>query len=529
MNLLRLLATVCVALMLVACGQAAAPSAGQAVEGGIITRALTTEPTGLDPHGPPGSGQNILLPYLFDTLVFKDADNTLHPFLAESWEIAPDNSAITFDLRQGITFHDGTPLDAEAVVFSFERFRERGAGSPIAGDILSITAIEALDDDTVRFSFDDLSASFLSSLTMPYAGIVSPTAIEQAGDSFAQNPVGSGPFMLEEWQPGIAIRLARNPAYTWGPPVVANQGPPHIAAVEFTVIPDASTQLAALQAGEVDLIFVNQPGHILRLQDNPQIRQIEVTLNSLVYLGFNTQKAPFDDVRVRRALSHAVNKAEIVQTALGGLGQVAFAPMAPSLPGFDPALQEYALEYDPDRARELLIEAGFAQDAAGGWSRGVEQLRGVLLTSTRSPNADVATVLQSQFSAIGVPVEIQQLDAPTAMKTANEGNFDLWLWRYDWNDPDILNVKFASEYMGQTNRVFYSNPEVDQLLEYARVEMDPLARSQLYVEAQKLIMADAVWQPLYTPVDVIAVHERVENIVVGSMGRVLLNDARVTQ
>jgi peptide/nickel transport system substrate-binding protein len=514
------------ALTLLACGpfqRSAQPSDG------VVIRALTSEPSGLDPHGPPGSGQNVLLPYLFDTLVFRDVDNTYKPFLAESWEVAPDGKTITFQLREGVTFHDGTPMDAQAVVFTFERFKEKGAKNPLAGGIMDIANIEAVDSHTVRFHFDQPSAIFFGTLSMPYAGILSPTAVKEAGDAFAQKPVGTGPFKLDQWEPGVSITLVRNPDYQWGPPVVQNQGPPHIEKATFKVIPDAATQLAALQAGEVDVLFVNQPGQILKLREEENVQLTETTLNTLIYLGFNCQKTPFDDVRVRQALAHAVNKTEIIETALSGLGQEAFAPLASTLPGFDPNLKEYELGYDPEKAEVLLAEAGFTQDADGVWVRGDENLGGVLLTSTRAPNEAVATVMQSQFKAIGVPIEIQQLDARAVIKTSTEGEYDLLLWRYDWNDADVLNIYLSSDRIGRTNRVFYSNKTVDELLERAMHEVDQQARNQIYIEIQKIILADAPWQPLYTPLNVLAIRDRVEGAVIGSMGRVLLNDVRVVE
>ncbi|WP_129674744.1 ABC transporter substrate-binding protein [Candidatus Chloroploca sp. Khr17] len=499
------------------------------VRGGFVTRALTTEPTGLDPAGAQGSGQNVVLPYLFDTLVAADVTNTTQPLLAESWEVSEDALSIVFTLREGITFHDGTPLDAAAVVYSFERLRAPDSTSPMAASLQSVAAIEAVDARTVRFDFSEPSAVFFATITSPYASIVSPTAVEALGEGFAQQPVGSGPFKLKEWNQGIAITLERNEDYAWAPPMVTNEGAPYLDGAIFKVVPDASTQLTALQAGEVDLIFLNLPDQIARLRQDTTINLLPLTLNSLTYMGFNMVRAPFDDLLVRQAVAHAIDKDVIVQAAAGGEGTPAFAPMAVTLPGFDPSLQSGELAYDPEATATLLTEAGFVQESDGSWSKDGTPLALTLLTFTRAPNQDIATVIQAQLQDVGIPVEIQQLDAPAAGRQAVEGQYDLLLWRYDWNDPDVLNINLSSSRIGSTNRVAYSNPEVDALLDAASRELDPAARAQIYVEAQRLIMADAPWQPLYTPVDMLAVHGRVNNVVLSAMGRVLLNDATVEE
>lgn len=508
---------------------AAAPTEAPAAPaiGGTVRRAITAEPTSLDPHAAPGSGQNVILPYIFDTLIFRAMDNSYQPYLATSWEIAPDGKSVTFTLRNDVTFHDGTPLNAEAVVFTFNRFKE--AKTSAAEGLASMTGVEALDDYTVRFSFAEPSAVFFSTLATPYAGIVSPGAVEAAGDAFGQQPVGSGPFKFASWQQGTEIVLERNPDYRWSPSTISNPGAPYLDQVVFKVIPDASTQLAALQAGEVDLIFVNSPTQISKLQASPDVQLVETQLNSLIYLGFNCARAPLDQVTVRQALAHAVNKDEILQAALGGIGQVAFAPMAPTLPGFDPSLKQYEPGYDPAQASALLAEAGFTPGADGTLRKDGQPLTLTLLTFARAPNEDVATLLQSQFKAIGVNVAIQQFDTPTAAKAATEGQYDLLLWRYDRNDADVLNVNLHSSRIGSSNRFGYRNPQVDELLDQAARELDEATRASYYVEAQKLIMADAPWQPLYIPVDVMAISSKVHDFQLASMGRILLNEAQLIQ
>lgn len=496
--------------------------------GGTLTRAMTSEPTSFDPHGPANSGLNLVLPYLFDTLVSRQRDGKIVGLLAESWQVSPDGKSIDMKLKKGVKFHDGSPLNASAVVFTFERFKKEGSKSPIGSNVREISRIEALDELTVRFSFDKPNASIWSTLSMPYAGILSPSAVQAAGDEMGTRPVGTGPFKLGEWKRGVGVTLLRNPDYNWGTPEVENRGPVRIDKLVFKLIPDAGTQMSALQAGDVDVIFINEPGQMARLEKDRNLRVEPVNLESLIYLGYNCAQPPFDEIKVRRALSHAVNRAEIIEMALGGMGIEAHTLLHPSLLGHNPDLKSYGQEYDPSKARALLAEAGFTQAPDGSWHRDGKKLAGKLLTSNRAPNESIATVLQSQFKAIGVPVEIQQLDSAAVMKATTEGAFDLLLWRYDWSDPDALNIYLSGKRIRQTNRVFYSNKQVDDLFEAGLREFDPEKRSQIYQEAQKILLAESPWQPLYHPMEGMVMRNRVQGVKIGSLGRMLVNDVTLS-
>jgi peptide/nickel transport system substrate-binding protein len=503
------------------------PTVEEPVAESVVTRALTSEPTGLDPHGAAGSGQNVILPFLYDTLVYRDFDG-YKPYLASDWEISEDGRTVTFQLRDDVVFHDGTAFNAEVVAFNIDRLRQAGPRSPASNGVAEIESVEVVAEFTVRFNFVEPSAILFSTLSTPYAAMVSPTAVEEFGEEFGQHPVGSGPFMMESWSAGQEVVLAANPNYKWPPEVIENQGRPYIDRVVFRVIPDPVSQINAFENNEVDVLFVNNPGHLGRLRQNPDVELVENVLNSLVYLGFNTSRPPFDDVKVRQALAHAVNKQEIVELALGGIGEEAFAPLAPTLPGHDPSLKDFELAYDPERSMELLQEAGFEQNADGEWTRNGSLLQLTVVTSTRAPNEAIATLIQSQMKEIGVGINIQQLEAAAVMEVTAKGEYDAMIWRYDWNDADVLNVYLGSDRIGRTNRQFYSNPQVDELLTAAGRELDPQRRNEMYLEAQKLILSDAPWQPLYTPKDYTVIRSAVENVVVGPMGRMLMNDARVT-
>lgn len=516
------------------CAPAAAPSAAPKstqpvaniapLKGGTFTRAMTSEPASVDPQGAATSGLSLIAPYLFDTLVTRNVNNQLVPLLAASWQVAEDGKAITMQLVPGVKFQDGTPFNAAAVRATFVRFKKTGTKSPIYDGIQRIDDIQVIDDLTVRFTFKQPSANFWSTITMPYAGILSPASIEKVDSAGKGNVMGSGPFLLSEWKAGQSITLKRNPEYTWGASVTENRAAPYIDAMVFEVIPDAATQLAALQSGTVDAIFINQPDDRAMLQRDPTIQLVDAELNSLIYLAFNCKKAPFDDVRVRQALSFAVDKDAIVKVPLGGIGKVASSYLPPALLGYDASLNSYVPGFDANKSQSLLRDAGFTRSGDGAWARGGQPLKGLLITSNRAPNDSIAALLQSQLKAVGVPVDIQMMDSKAIGDATAAGKFDLLLYRYDWNDPDALSIYLGSDRIGSTNRAAYSSPAVDKLLAQGASTLDQAKRVQIYAEAQKLIGPDAPWQPLYVPVDVMAYSKRFDGVKVGYMGRMLMND-----
>jgi peptide/nickel transport system substrate-binding protein len=251
--------------------------------GGTLVTTIPLEPTVVDPQSAQNPGLDVLLPYLFDTLVVRGPDNRLVPSLAESWQVDPDGKSITMKLRTGVSFQDGNPLDAQAVQFTFRRFKQSGSASPIYGAIQKISDIQVVDESTIRFTFDEPTADFWNAIASPYAGIISPASAELAAKSGSGHVVGSGPFMPASTPPDEPLTLIRQVGYHWGPPVTTNRDATFIAAVAFKVIPDPAAQVAALQAGQVDAIFVNGTDEWLKLQKDPAVQLIEETRGSMTY------------------------------------------------------------------------------------------------------------------------------------------------------------------------------------------------------------------------------------------------------
>jgi len=322
---------------------------------GVLVVGQVAEPQALDPHAVTAVNDFRILMNVYDGLV-RYAPGTLEvePALASDWDVSEDGTVYTFTLREGISFHDGTPLDAEAVVFNFERmlnedhpFHETGP-FPLSFFFSAVQTVEAVDDLTVRFTLNEPYAPFLSNLAYPTGLIVSPTAVEQHGEDFGRNPSGTGAFRFVEWRSNEAVVVEANPDY-W-------DGAPELEAVVFRPITDANTRVAEMLSGGIDMMVEVPPVSLSQFQGDA-FRVVEQAGPHVWFLILNLREGPFTDQLVRQAANYAVNKTALVEEVLEGTAEVAAGPTPPAFAwAYNEELEPYP--YDPDRARELLAEAG---------------------------------------------------------------------------------------------------------------------------------------------------------------------------
>ena len=350
MRTLARLAVVLAALLL------AAPTTAQVGREAVVI-GMEAEPPGLDPGQALGLHTLRVTHQLFETLVTTPDDSTeVVPGLAESWTTSADGLAWTFKLRRGVRFHDGTPLDAAAVKFTFDRVidpnhphAKSGKWSFVAGYLSSVKSVEAVDPLTVRLNLKYPTSSLPALLALPNCAIVSPTAFAKDPAGFESRPIGSGRYRFDTWERGSRLVLKRNENYS------GTKGRPQ--TLVYRAIPDATTRVTELLTGGVDVILPIAPDFIDKLEKNPQITVYRKTGLTVWYVGFNVEKKPFTDKRVRQAFNHAVNKDAIVRDILKGTGVPAVGPLLPGTWAADPALRRYA--YDPAAAKRLLAEAGY--------------------------------------------------------------------------------------------------------------------------------------------------------------------------
>jgi peptide/nickel transport system substrate-binding protein len=464
----------------------AAPAVAQTPRD-VVVVGMEAEPPGLDPGQALGLHTLRVTHQLFETLVTTPDDSTeVVPGLAESWTTSADGLAWTFKLRRGVRFHDGTPLDAAAVKFTFDRVidpnhphAKNGKWSFVTGYLASVKSVDAVDPHTVRLNLKYPTSSLAALLALPNCAIVSPTAFAKNHADFNARPVGSGRYRFETWERGSRLVLKRNDDY-WGA-----KGKPQ--TLVYRAIPDATARVTELLTGGVDLILPIAPDFMDKLEKTSQITVHKKTGLTVWYVGFNVDKKPFTDKRVRQAFNHAVNKDAIVRDILKGTGVPATGPLLPGTWAADPAVRKYP--YDPAAAKRLLAEAGFPNGfEVDFWVP--ESGSGM-----QSP-VEMSTVIQSNLAAIGVKASLKTFEWGSylgKLRSDAPAMFAL-SWFLKSEDPDLsLYPLFFSKNTPLPNRSNYNNAEVDQLLLQARQVADKAKRADLYRRAQKMIVEDAPW------------------------------------
>ena len=456
---------------------------------GVLIVGQIAEPKSLDPQAVTAANDFRILVNLYDGLVrFKDGTLEVEPALAESWEISEDGKTYTFKLRPGVSFHDGNPVDAEAVKFTFDRMLKEDhpfyntGPFPLAFFFSSVENVEVVDPATVVFTLNEAYAPFLSNLATPTGAIVSPAAVEQHGADFGRNPVGSGAFRFAEWRSNEAVVVEGNPDY-W-------DGAPPLQAVVFRPITDANTRTAEMLAGGIDVMVEVPPVSLSQFQSGYRI--VEAAGPHVWYLMLNMKEGPFTDQRVRQAVNYAVDKEAIANNVLEGTATVAEGPIPAAFGwAYNPDVAPYP--HDPEKAKALLAEAGVAEGT---------KLK-FLVTEGGSGMLDpvaMATAIQADLAAVGLDAEIQTYEWNTFLGEVNpglEGKGDMAEMAWMTSDPDTLPFltlrTAAMPDQGGFNSGYYSNPDVDALLEAARVATDQAARADAYKQVQQIVHDDAPW------------------------------------
>ena len=461
---------------------------------------LFVDPPTLDPHITTDATSARIIVEVFGGLVTIDPNLDIVPDLAESWNISGDGRVYTFHLRPDAVFHDGSPVTAQDVQWSLERATNPLTESPVAdqylgdivgveeklaGDALSISGVNVIDERTIEIAIDEAKSYFLAKLTYPTGFVLDQENVDANPRNWFRKPNGTGPFRLTEYQVGETLKLSRNENY--------HLGAPNLEEVEFIL--SGGTQLLMYENDEIHIAGVSL-ADLDRFSDPnnelyPDLRTAPASF-SVNYIGLNVNEPPLDDVKVRQALNLAIDKQEIASIVLGDLVEPADGILPPNFPGYDESVSGY--EFDPVRAKQLLEESKYGGDLAN--------IPPITITTPGSFGANVSldmeVVLQMWERHLGITAEFQQTEFATFLKDLHKGRFQMFDigWIADYPDPEnFLDILFHSE--SSNNHTHYSNPEVDALLMKARVETDETARYALYNQAEQKILDDAPWVPLW--------------------------------
>lgn len=457
---------------------------------GVLIVGQIAEPKSLDPQVVTAVNDFRILMNIYDGLVrYRDGSLEVEPALAKSWEISDDGTIYTFHLRKGVTFHDGTPFNAQAVKFTFARMLNKDhpyhdtGPFPLSFFFSAIKRIEVVDNYTVRFHLKAPFAPFLANLAYPTGLIVSPTAVKKYGEEFGHRPVGTGPFKFVEWISNRKVVVKCYADY-W-------DGAPELKAVVFHPITNGNARVTAMLSGNLDVTVEVPPDAVNIFRKDERFHVYQQAGPHVWFLILNMREGPFTDHRVRLAVNYAINKKALVESLLQGTATVADSPIAPAFAwAYNELLDPYP--YNPEKARKLIKKAGY---------QGVDITFFVTEggSGMLAPVA-MATAIQADLKAVGLNAHIQTYEWNTYLAKVNaglEGKADMVEMAWMTNSPNMLPYRTlrtaAFPEKGGFNSGYYSNPKVDKLLNTAQRTTDKAKRARLYKEMQEIVYQDAPW------------------------------------
>ena len=510
--------------------------AGQAGEnkvGGKLVFAINIEPDTLDPHKTYSSGSNSVLANIGSSLIWLDENGEYFPYLAESWSASEDGLSWVFTLRQDVYFHNGTPLTAHDFVWTYERAINPETASPVAGTLLGdINSIEAVDDYTLQINLNSPNFSLLFGLaSIGYVQPLSQQYFEEVGeDEFANHPVGVGPYLFKEWHTGENIVLERNPDFNWAPACFESSGPVNIETLEYRFLIEYSTTLAGLEAGELDFSDLEKRdvNRLIETGDFVAFASPVQGLNPFVLL--NVEKAPFDDVNVRKAFNLAIDRESIIQIVYQEGASVQYGPISESVAGYWDGVEKIGYGYDPETALALLQDAGYELNSDGFLEKDGQPLELELQVDQNDVWIKIAQLVQEQLKTIGVKIEIVQMEINTLMSLCASGEYSLAILGYGYGEADLMYYIFHSSMIGALNMSRVSNPDLDLLLEQSRTETDPETRQEVVNQIQQIVVEEAYVLPLITPMSYSILNTRVQGATLNAKtGFLELFDAYIVE
>jgi peptide/nickel transport system substrate-binding protein len=448
---------------------------------------------------------------MFDTLVWLTPDFKITPDLATKWEVSPDGKTYTFTIRDDVTFHDGTGLDAAAVAANINYIADKNTQSNVALGLLGpCTTATATAKYTMQISCTAPYAPLLAQLGEPYAGIQSPKAIQEYGKDLGLHPTGTGPFSFVSYTPGQSLVVKRNEAYKWAPAATGHTGPPDIAQITFQIVTSPQARVSQFQSGQ-SLLMQETPGVFWNaLQKMDRYTAMPVPISGLgIFVPINAGSGSTSDLAVRKAILYATDKIGVIQLADAGAHPVSNAPLAKGMIGYTDAF-ENMYPYDPAKAEATLKDAGWTKPGEF-WEKDGKPLTVKLTgiaTSTESPL--IVQAIQGYLRKAGMDATVQLMAVPAWLAASIKGETSMAPSQYIGVDPDALHLWYLpDQYFNWTH---WSRPDLTALILQGQSELDPAKRPAIYAQVQKIIMDEALVMPLHQNIDLVMASKKLTGV-----------------
>jgi len=452
---------------------------------------------------------------IFNGLVKYDKDIKLIGDLAERWEVTNSGKTITFYLRKGVKWHDGVEFTAEDCLFTYQRLIDPKVATPYSSSYMDVLKAEVVGTDIFRVTYKEPFSPALESWNM---GMLPKHLLDGKDintDAFNRKPIGTGPYKFKEWTAGQKIVLEANDDYF--------EGRPKIDQFIFRVIPDSSTMFQELLSGGVDMMGLN-PLQYLRKSETRRIkdnyRKFRYPANAFTYMGYNLTNPLFTDIKVRQALSYAINRQGIIDGIVLGIGRPCTGPYAHVSWAYNPNARSY--DYDPDRARRMLADAGWKDSNKDGiLEKDGRPFRFTVMTNQgNSERIRAAEIIQQNLKAVGIDVNIRVMEWQAFLEQIDKRSFDAMILGWSMSrDPDLYDIWHSSKTRkGEYNFISYKNAEVDRLLVEGRRTFDVEKRKKIYYRIHAILAEEQPYAFLYVPDATPIVHKRFKGIVPAPLG-----------
>ncbi|WP_250495155.1 ABC transporter substrate-binding protein [Caballeronia sp. GAWG1-1] len=463
------------------------------VYGGQLRVAYESDTKTLDPAFSVNWAERQPLYLIFNTLLSINRDASIGPELAERWDILDGGKRLILHLRRNVRFHDDTPFDAAAVKFNLDRLLDPATGSPLRSGLSAVVETTTVNDpSTVTLQLKSPSPALLGMLAQREGFMASPAAVRKSGKDFATRPVGTGPFVFQQWTPGNSLSVAENPRY-WEP------GKPYLDSVVFSDIGNVVVGIQRLRTGEADYVSALSPIDIRQLQNRPEIKLDRGPASRWYAMQWQVDRAPFNNFALRQAIAHALDRKRMVDILMSGNVPLAESIAPPGAWWFDPSLHSYP--YDPAKSMALLAQASLTN------------LQLTLATPDIIEMQQINQLVQEQLRAVGIAVRLDPVAQSDWYPRVVQGaiNFSPMRWAQRPDPDGLMSLLFASN--GAQNSTKYRNPEVDRLFEQGRSTTDQAARAATYKQIEAILTHDLPYVPLFFSVEYAAMRSVVQNHV----------------